>query len=358
MVKLRIGYVGCGYLAQKVHLPNLLSLPECDLLAVAELRPELGRQVQERLRIPRLYRSHTELAADRDIQAVAISGHYAVQGELAIAMLRAGKDVFVEKPMAVAIEQAERILQAERESGKRLMVGYMKRYDSGNHQVKALVEQFRVSGELGALRYVRNHGFCGDWIAGNDTVVEQTDEPVPPAEPVIPAWMPEQFYRGYIGYLQQYTHNVNLVRWLLDAGDDVTVKYVDLDPRDGLSGVVVMDVAGVRTVLESGAVAYHGWDEQTQIYFERGWVRTAAPPLLLKNVPATVEVYRSDKGKGSSQVEIFPDEGWTWSYKQEMRHFIDSVLHDTAFESSAQDTLVDVRTFEQIYAQFVDAQAR
>ncbi len=358
MAKLRMGYVGCGYLAQKVHLPNLLSLPACELLAVAEVRPELGRRVQEKLRIPRLYRSHAELATDRDIQAVAISGHYAVQGELAIAMLRAGKDVFVEKPMAVTIEQAERILQAERESGKRLMVGYMKRYDSGNHQVKLLVDQFRVSGELGALRYVRNHGFCGDWIAGNDTVVEQTDEPIPPADPVIPVWMPEQFYRGYIGYLQQYTHNVNLVRWLLDAGDDVTVKYVDLDPRDGMSGVVVMDVAGVRTVLESGVVTYHGWDEQTQIYFERGWVRTAAPPLLLKNVPATVEVYRSDKGKGSSQVEIFPDEGWTWSYKQEMRHFIDSVLHDTAFESSAQDTLVDVRTFEQIYAQFVDAQAR
>lgn len=353
MTQLRVGYIGCGFMAQKVHIPNLLAIPACELVAIAEVRPELGRRVQERFRIPTLYPSHLELAADRTIQAVAISGHYAGQGELAIAMLQAGKDVFVEKPMAVAVEQAERILQAERESGRRLMVGYMKRYDAGNRQVKELIDRFRASGELGQVRYVRNHGFCGDWLAGNDTVFEQTDEPVPATDPVIPAWMPEQFYRSYISYLQQYTHNINLVRWFLNAGQDVTVKLVDLDPRDGISGVVVLDVAGVRTLIESGNIAYHGWDEHTQIYFERGWVRTAAPPLLLKNVPATVEVYRADKGHGHTQMEVFPEANWTWSYKEEMRHFVDAVQHDTPFESSAQDTLADVQTFEQIYRRFV-----
>lgn len=350
-----MGYIGCGFLAQKVHLPNLLSLPECELLAIAEVRPQLGQQVQEHFRIPRLYSSHTELGRDANIQAVAISGHFAGQGELALDMLRAGKDVFVEKPMAVTLAQAERIVQAERESGQRLMVGYMKRYDSGNRQVKALIDQFRASGELGALRYVRNHGFCGDWIAGNDTAVVSSDEPVPPTAPQVPAWMPEQFYRGYIGYLQQYTHNINLVRWLLDAGDDVKVKFVDLDRRDGMAGVVVLEVAGVRTVLESGSIAYHGWDEHTQLYFERGWVRTAAPPLLLRNTSATVEVYRNDKGQGSTLVESVPA-GWSWSYKEEMRHFITAVLAGTPFDSTAQDTLTDVRTFEQIYRQFVDSQ--
>jgi predicted dehydrogenase len=356
MSTLRMGYVGCGFMAQKVHIPNLLSLPGCELLAVAEVRPELGRRVQRRFGIPRLYASHHELAADSEIEAVAISGHFAGQGELAIDVLRAGKDVFVEKPMAVTVAQAERVVAAERESGHRLMVGYMKRYDAGNRVVKRLVGELRASGELGLLRFVRNHGFCGDWVAGNDATYDTSAEPVPSVDPVIPDWMPEQFYRGYISYLQQYTHNINLVRWLLDAGPDIGVKFVDLDTRDGLSGVVVLDVGGVRTVLESGNVAYHGWDEHTQLFFERGWVRTEAPPLLLKNKPATVEVYRSDKGAGSSHREIFPENGWTWAYKEELRHFIEAVQSGAPFESSAEDTLADVRAFEEIYRRFVEAQ--
>jgi predicted dehydrogenase len=165
--------------------------------------------------------------------------------------------------------------------------------------------------------------------------------------------MPERFYGGYIGYLQQYTHNINLVRWLLDAGDDVRVKFVDLDTRDGMSGVVVLEIAGVRTVIESGSLAYHGWDEHTQLFFERGWVRTEAPPLLLRNKAATVEVYRSDKGQGSSRTEVFPEGSWTWAYKEELRHFVDAVRSGAPFESSAQDTLADVRAFEEIYRQFV-----
>jgi len=130
-------------MAQKVHLANLLSLPQCELVGIAEVRMELGRRVQRRLGIERLYRSHHEPAQDPDVQAAAVSGHHAGQGEIAIDLLRAGKDVFLDKPMAVSVEQAERILKAQRESGHRLMIAYMKRYDKGNLLVKDLVQPFR-----------------------------------------------------------------------------------------------------------------------------------------------------------------------------------------------------------------------
>ena len=356
MPKVRVGYVGCGFMAQKVHLPNLLSLPQCELLALAEVRPELGRRVQQKLGIPRLYPSHRELTEDGDVQAVAVSGHFAGQGEIAIDLLAAGKDVFMEKPMAVSVEQAERILTAQRKSGRRLMVAYMKRYDKGNVLVKELVDKFRQSGELGKVQYVRNHGFCGDWVAGLDAPMEQTDEPYPPAPTVRPAWLPERFFAGYVGYLQQYTHNLNLVRWLLDAGQDVKVKAVDLDAADGYTGVVLLEVAGVRAVIESGGIAYHGWEEHTQVYFRRGWVRSAAPPLLLRNAPATVEVYRTGEDGVSTRCDVFPAGGWSWSFKEEMRHLLDCLIDGSAFRSPAEDALCDVRTLEEIYRQFVAAQ--
>ena len=62
MRRLKLGYVGCGFMAQKVHIPNFLSIPGCDLVALAEVRSQLGERVRERLRIPRLFRSHLDLS--------------------------------------------------------------------------------------------------------------------------------------------------------------------------------------------------------------------------------------------------------------------------------------------------------
>jgi len=342
-----MGYVGCGFMAQKVHLPNIASLESADLLAVAEVRPTLGEAVRERFGVPKLHPDHRALAADGDVEAVGVSGHFYAQGEIAIDLMEGGKDVFMEKPMAISVEQAERIIEAEKRTGRRVMVAYMKRYDAGNVAVKRLIDEARASGEMGEPVYARNHGFCGDWTAGLDVPFATTDEKPPAVDARYPSWLPAEHVNGYLGYLQQYTHNVNLVRWFLDAGDDVKIKAVEFDD-DGVTGVVVLEVGGVRTVIESGSISYHGWEEHTQVYFQGGWIRTEAPPLLLRNVPATVEVYRGN-GQDKTTTAVFPQGGREWSYKAEMRHFVECCLSGEAFRSPASDTISDVKTFEEVY---------
>ncbi len=346
MSKIRIGYVGCGFMAQKVHLPNLLATPDCELVALAEVRRELGRKVQARLGIPKLYTDHQALLADPDIQAIGVSAAFMVQGEIARDALLAGKDVFMEKPMAVSLAQADAILDAARRSGRRLMVGYMKRYDAGNELVKAQVAAFRASGELGPITYVRNHGFCGDWTAGLDTPMDTTQEPMPEVPARGPDWLPPEFLKQYLGYLQQYTHNINLLRWFLDAGDQVKVRAVDLDD-DGYTGVVILDLNGVRAVIESGSISHFRWDEHTQIYFRHGWIHTWAPPLLLRQTPAEVEIYRA--GKEQSFIRQIPQPAWSWSYKREVEHFVHCLQTSEPFRSSGEDTRTDVCLFEEIF---------
>jgi len=350
MNTLRLGYVGCGFMAQKVHIPNFCAVPGCELVALAEVREELGRAVGERFGIARVYRSHVEMLADADLDAVAVSAGFMVQGQIARDALLAGKDVFMEKPMAVSLRQADEILDAERRSGKRLMVGYMKRYDAGNELVKERLDRFRITGELGPLTYVRNHGFCGDWVAGLDTPMDTVDLPKPDAPAVGPTWLPEEYLDRYLGYLQQYTHNVNLLRWLLDAGDDVSVRSVDLDD-DGYTGIVILDVAGTRAVIESGRLSHYRWDEHTQIYFRDGWVHTWAPPLLLRQVPAEVEIYYA--GDRQTFERPIAQPAWSWSYRREAEHFVQSVLSGAPFRSSAADTRTDVRVFEDIYRTYL-----
>src|ERR1700733_5222683 len=132
----RFAYVGCGFVGQTIHIPNFASLPDCRFLALAEVRTELGREVASRYGIPKVYASHEEIAADPEIEAVGVSGPYALQGKIAEDLLRAGKHVFMEKPMAVSVQRAESMVAAAKAGKVGLMVGYMKRYDTGNLLLK------------------------------------------------------------------------------------------------------------------------------------------------------------------------------------------------------------------------------
>lgn len=359
--RVRLGYVGCGMMAQRVHLPNFASLPDCDLVALAEVRRDLGEKVRRRYDIPRLYPDHRGLLDDPNVDAVAVSAPFALQGQIARDCLAAGKHVFMEKPMAISRAQAEAIVSSGRPRGARLMIAYMKRFDPGNELVHDTIARWRASGELGPVVFARAHGFCGDWTAGIDLpAMETSDEPAPPSptEENLPPWLPNRWAQSYVGYLQQYTHNVNLLRFILDAGERVTVKHADLDP-DGYTGLVVLDVAGVRATVETGRLRYHRWDEHTQVYFERGWVQTWAPPLLLRNAVAEVEIYRSDangapgdlggQGVQHTITRAIPEPRWSWAYKREAAHFVECLRSGAPFRSPGEDALTDVRLFEDIF---------
>ncbi|MCS7253733.1 MAG: Gfo/Idh/MocA family oxidoreductase [Armatimonadota bacterium] len=347
---IRLGYVGAGFMAQKVHLPNFASLANCQVVALAEARQRLGEAVARQFGILKVYRYHTELIADPEVDAVAVSAHFAAQGEIARDALLAGKPVFMEKPMAVSVEQAERILEASQKSGAPLMVAYMKRYDAGYELAKEWIAKFRQTGELGSIKLVRIHYFGGDWICGLDTPFISTDEPVPQPPFVKPSWMHDEHLQRYIGFMQQYVHAFNFARWLLDAGSDAQVIWVDFDD-DGYTGVVVLRVAGIRVVLESGSIRHHSWDEHTQVYFERGWVHMWSPPLLLRSQPAKVEIYIG--GDRHEYLHPFPKERWSWSYKREAEHFVHCLQTGEPFRSPGEDAIIDVQLCEEVYRRWL-----
>src|SRR5439155_25078123 len=116
--------------------------------------------------------------------------------------------------------------------GAPLMVGYMKRYDPGNELVRDTVARWRASGEQGRALLARAHGFCGDWTAGIEQSPLETSTELPPPTPTeenLPPWLPPERGPSYRGYLQQSTHNVNLLGHFLVAGERGRVKHVDFD---------------------------------------------------------------------------------------------------------------------------------
>lgn len=349
MSKLQLGYVGCGFMAQNVHLPNFTQTELCDVRGLVEVRPDLGAKVQAKFGIPHLYTDHRDMARDDAYDAFAVSSGFVTQGQIARDLLRTGRPVFMEKPMAITVRQAAGIVEAAQTPGARLMVGYMKRYDVGNQLVKSRLKEFQATGRLGELFYIRSHGFCGDWIGGMDTGKMETSAlPVPREEWEGPDWLPASHLTPYVHYLQQYVHNLNLMRYFLDAGDDARVKTVDLD-ANGTAGVVSLEIRGVRAILESGIIGHHRWDDHTQLYFRNGWIHTWAPFLLHKNMPAEVEIYYG--GKEHTFERPLPADRWSWAYLREIEAYLQAIQSGEEFLATGEDAYTDVRLMEDIFRQ-------
>ncbi len=347
---IRLGYVGAGFMAQAVHLPNFTALPDCTVVALAELRPQLGQQVARRFDIPRLYRHHTELLADPDIDAVAVSAHFTHQAQVAEDALRAGKPVFMEKPIALTTERAQQLLQAEQQGGARLMVAYMKRYDAGWELAKQLVNEYRQTGALGDLFYARMRCHYHEWTLGNAAKVIDTGEPYPPSDPEAPSWLPEAYQSSYIDFVQLYCHHVNLLRWLLGEEADWLVVAVDLNP-DGTTGAVLLRIGSVCVVMETGTQRSLRWDEHLHLDFQRGWMRIDSPQLLVRNTSAQVEVCITDDGMEHRR--LFSPDNWSWSYEREARHFIECLHTGAPFRTPSRDALRDIELIETIYQRWL-----
>ena len=146
---MRLGIIGCGFVTLDRHLPALRQVPEIDVVAVADTEPERAADAARRL--PRGRAVEVEALLDGDVEAVAVCTQTATHAELAIAALDAGKHLFLEKPVAPSLEEADRIAERAAGSPLQVLVGF-------NFRRHRLVERTRQSvrdGRLGRVQAVR-----------------------------------------------------------------------------------------------------------------------------------------------------------------------------------------------------------
>lgn len=348
MNPVKIAFAGVGYMGQVAHLRNYVGREDCQVVAIAEPRPELARKVASAFSVPKIYTDHRALIDDPEVQAVVASQPHLRNGHLAIPLLRAGKHVFVEKPMAGSLQEAEAMQSAAEAGGAFLMVGLMKRHDTSVLAARTLLQEFYGSGELGRLTRVRAHCFGGDWIhdALPPLTTKETVPDDPHFKPIYPAWMDGEQGKQFQNYLNIMVHNVNLVRYLYP--EPLTVQSV-VARRDNrlLHTAILTGGEGVLVELAGGSVRSHQWEEETHFYFERGWVKLFTPSPLDRQTRGRIEVYRSHDGKEGRREEIIPP--IDWAFRRQADHFIACVRDGVEPVSSGRDTLHDMQLMEEIF---------
>jgi predicted dehydrogenase len=149
-VTLRVGVVGLGWWAGTYHLPALAALPACRVEAVCDVDPVRVTWARERFGVPHGFAEPGELFASNLVDAVVIATPHDSHAALAVAALRAGLDVYVEKPLALTAADARAVEAAVNESGGQLMLGY-------THLCSTIAQRLKrriASGALGPLVHV------------------------------------------------------------------------------------------------------------------------------------------------------------------------------------------------------------
>src|SRR5438445_13658826 len=111
---LRIGLVGAGANTRARHIPGFQALPEVEMVAVCNRRPESTRAVAREFGIPRTFEHWQELVADADIDAVVIGTWPYLHCPITLAALEAGKHVLTEARLSLNAAEAHQMLAAAR----------------------------------------------------------------------------------------------------------------------------------------------------------------------------------------------------------------------------------------------------
>ncbi|MDR0902238.1 MAG: Gfo/Idh/MocA family oxidoreductase [Opitutaceae bacterium] len=338
--RVRIGFVGAGGMGQMAHLRNYTSpelAEECEVVALAEIKPALAQKVAARHGIPKVYASHKEMLASEQLDGIVAAQPFERHGILLPELARAGAPLFCEKPVANSIAAAGRVVRALERHHTWLMVGYHKRSDPATIYARRVVEELKQSGEIGKLRYVRITIPAGDWLAGGfNDLIRTDDQPASLDAAPAPADMDGPTARDYNAFVNYHIHQVNLLRHLL--GEDYTVSYADpsrillaAHTRSGVPGAIEMSPYAMDT----------DWHETALIAFDRGYIKLRLPAPLAYNRAGTVEIYKSPAG-GAPGLTV-PTLPWVHAMRNQALNFIKAIRGEAPAPCLAREALEDLK---------------
>lgn len=144
MEKVKWGFIGCGEVTEKKSGPAFSRIEGSEVVAVMSRDEEKVESYAKRHGIRKWYTDAQELIGDEDVNAIYIATPPSSHATFAIMAMKAGKPVYIEKPMAASYEDCTRINRISKETGVPCFVAYYRRYLPYFKKVKQLVDEGAV----------------------------------------------------------------------------------------------------------------------------------------------------------------------------------------------------------------------
>ena len=264
MEKLRVGVIGCGSIAQHRHLPEYKSNKNVELIAVCDINEERAQAVAEKYGV-KAYTSYEELLESGSVDAVSVCTPNYLHAPISIAALKSGIHVLCEKPMATSKEEAEAMIAAAKESGKKLMIGHNQRFVPSHQKARKLIEGGEI-GKIYSFRTAFGHGGPEGWsVEGKESWFFQK----------------EKAFVGAMGDLG--VHKTDLLRYVLgeeivEVGSFVETSAKDFADVDDNAVCVLKTESGIIGTLAASWAYVSKEDNSTIIYGEKAILRLEDDP--------------------------------------------------------------------------------
>lgn len=328
MEKFRFAILGCGLIGD-IHAQAILSHPDAELYAMCDVSAERAGDYASRYGA-RVFTSYDELLADPSVDAVSICTPSGMHADQAIAALRAGKHVLLEKPMALTGRDALRIREAEAESGKLVSVVFQTRYVEDIRYLKSLIED----GRFGTL------AFC-------DLYMKYWRDP---AYYSASPWRGTFAMDGGGALMNQGIHGVDVMHFLFGEprliGARVKTLVHDIETEDTAAAVVEYP-SGALGVIEASTSANPGFSRRIEVNGSRGYAivnDASIVKLVLDGVTLVDKSLDTDAGTASD-----PGRMTSEKHALQIRNFIDAARGEAELISNSYNGYTAVKFIEDIY---------
>lgn len=249
--RLGFGIVGVGMIAN-YHCQAIREAKGAELIGVAARTPESVKAFAEKNAV-NFYTTDIEALVKRsDINVVCITTPSGSHLEPALAAIRAGKHVIIEKPIEITLERTDALLDAADKAGVKVAAIFQSRFGSGARTVKAALEAGRLGGLVLGSAYVKWHRNA-------------------------------QYYTGWKGSLKidgggalinQGIHAVDLLQWFVGLPSEVT-GYVSRCVHKGIEAedtacASLKFASGALGTIEASTALWPGWSRRIEICGEKG----------------------------------------------------------------------------------------
>jgi myo-inositol 2-dehydrogenase/D-chiro-inositol 1-dehydrogenase len=317
-----LGIIGCGGVTEAFHLPSLKQLPSVEVAALSDVDKGKLNRLGEKFGINNRHEDPYELINSPEIEAVAVctpTGHHFA---LRMAVLDAGKHLFIEKPVALSLEESGQLIKKAGESSVKAFAGFNQRFHRNVRKARDIVG----NGGLGPVKSVRTAM----------TVID----------PAIAEWRKKRALGGG-AIMDLAIHHFDLLRYLLSAeAEEIHARSISghIEDED-----VSLTLKMSNGVLSSSVFSYRsGNSNEIEICGDSGSLRIAlydgdgfeiranssAPDGLISMIgrPFQKIVQIAANADTLKYGGIFKE-----SYHNEWRSFADSVIRDREVECDLED---------------------
>ncbi len=318
--RVRVGIVGSQFISS-IHAEALGRCAGAELFAVASPTGDHAQHFAERHRIPHHQTDYRKMLEMDEVDMVVIGAPNDLHCSMTVDAARAGKHVVCEKPLCLNLAEADRMIEACREAGVKLMYA----------------EELCF-----APKYVRLKQLLDSGALGKPVLLKQSEKHDGPHADHF--WDVNRAGGGVT--MDMGCHAIEFFRWMLDRPPIISVyaqmgTYVHADKTRGDdNAVLILEFeGGVTAVAEESWTKLGGMDDRAEVHGSQG---VAYADLLHGNAIETYSAVGYDyavEKAGSTTGWSFTiyEEAWNYGFPQEFEHFVACVRDDTEPSVTGED---------------------